>query len=143
MLWCARCGVPLDEGPILCDQCVPRENLSQSANVEMTSAPRVVIDSEGNIIENIPSHSQTTMKAFDMSAGSKSRAPLRADRKVRWNRDRKQYELCILLSIAGKTCIAKLGSTLPSGKLLGDRSRGHLAINPFTDLAPSVVSTTT
>lgn len=97
MPWCARCGVPIDEGPILCDQCVPRENLSQSARVEMTSAPRVVIDSEGNIIENIPGYGHTTMKAWDMSAGSKSRAPLRADHKVRWNRDRKQYELCVLL----------------------------------------------
>ena len=46
-------------------------------------------------------------------------------------------------SIVGKTCIAKLGSTWPPEKLLVDRNKGHLAINPSTDLVPSVVSTTT
>jgi len=63
----------------------------------MTSAPHVVIDSEGNIIENIPGYGQSTMKAWDMSAGSKTRAPLRAEQKIRWNHDRKQYERSVLL----------------------------------------------
>jgi len=77
---------------VLCKQCIPEGSLSQSVTVEMTVAPHIVVDSEGNMVENVPGYGKATSKAFDMSARSKKRSPLRAVQRVEWRSDRKQWE---------------------------------------------------
>lgn len=97
MRWCARCGVPIDDGLLLCAQCVPRENLQQSVNIELTSPPHVILDAEGKVVENVPGYGKSTVKAYDMSASSKNRSPLRAVEKVQWNHDRNRHERAVWL----------------------------------------------
>jgi hypothetical protein len=117
MRWCARCGSPIDEGLILCAQCVPREYLQQSVNIRLTSAPRVVFDSEGNIAENIPGSGTSTAKAYDMSAGSKGRSPLRAVEKVQWNLDRNRYERAVWLFDRNENVYSETWFDLDTGEI--------------------------
>jgi hypothetical protein len=66
-------------------------------NIQMTSAPHVILDSAGNLIESIPGSGKSTVKAYDMSVGSKKRSPLRAVEKVQWSYDRNRYERAVWL----------------------------------------------
>lgn len=87
----------MDDGVILCALCVPRDHLQQSVNIRLTSAPHVILDSEGTVVRNTPGTGQSIVKAYDMSAGSKNRSPLRAVEKVQWNHDRSRYERAVWL----------------------------------------------
>jgi hypothetical protein len=97
MRWCARCGAPIDDGLLLCPECVPREHLQQNVNIELTTPPHVIFDAEGNVVASLPGSGKSTVKAFDMSGKSKSRSPLRAVEKVQWNHDRQRYERAVWL----------------------------------------------
>jgi hypothetical protein len=97
MRWCARCGASIDDGLILCSLCVSRQHLQQSVTIELTSPPMVILDHDRRMIEEIPGSGKMTVKAYDMSTGSKKRSPLRAVEKVQMNHDRNRYERAVWL----------------------------------------------
>lgn len=126
MRWCARCGLPIDDGLILCARCVPREDLQQSANIELTSPPHVVLDAEGRVVEAIPGYGKSTVKAHDMSKGSKTRAPLRAVEKVQWNNDRQRNERAVWLYDRNNNVYCETWFDLDTGQIAWGPKTGPL-----------------
>ena len=126
MRWCARCGASIDDGLILCTQCVPKEHLRQSVNIELTSPPKIIFDCEGKITETIPGSGKTTVKAFDMSAGSTTRSPLRAVEKVQWNRDRNRYERAVWLYDRNDNLYCETWFDLDTGEIAWGPKMGPL-----------------
>jgi hypothetical protein len=80
MRWCARCGVSVDDGLLLCASCVPREKLGQSVTIEFGSPPR------------------STAMAYELpNQGGKHQSRLRAIEKVEWIHDRQRQERVVRL----------------------------------------------
>jgi hypothetical protein len=126
MSWCANCGVPINDGLLLCKDCVSRGDLKQSVHIELTSAPNVKFDSEGNVLENTPGSGKSTVKAYDMSAGSVARSPLRAVQKVQWNHDRKQNERAVFLFDRNNNLYCETWFDLTTGQITWGPKRGPL-----------------
>jgi hypothetical protein len=127
MPWCVSCGTLVDDGMVLCSQCVPKGDLAQSVTIEMISAPNVVLDSDGNVVENIPGYGKATTKAFDMSEGSKKRSPLRAVQKIQWNHDRKRNERAVWLYDRKNNVYCETWFDLDTGQITWGPKRGLLS----------------
>ena len=124
--WCAKCGKPIDDGLLLCEDCLPRYNLRQSVNIEMTCPPNVTFDSDGNVIEVTPGYGKSTAKAYDGSTGGYNRSALRAVQKVQWNNDRQQYERAVYLYDRNDNVYCQTWFYLDTGQITWGPKRGPL-----------------
>jgi hypothetical protein len=97
MLWCAKCGVEISGGLLLCERCVPKGKLRQSATIELISPPNMKFDPSGKLVQSTPGYGKSTVKASDMSAGSTRHSPLRTVQKIQWNHDRQRNERAVWL----------------------------------------------
>ena len=88
MRWCARCGEQVNDGFVLCQTCVPRSQLRQSATIHLDTAPAITVDADGHVVASTPGTGHTVVKA--QHGGGRS--PLRAVEKVEWIQDRQRYE---------------------------------------------------
>src|ERR1700733_7225196 len=109
-----------------CARCVPREHLQQNVNIELTSPPKVILDREGNITEEIPGSGKSTVKAYGMSTGSKGRSPLRAVEKVQWNHDRSRYERAVWLYDRNDNLYCETWFNLDTGEIAWGPKMGPL-----------------
>lgn len=111
---------------VLCNQCVPKESLAQNVTIEMIRAPNVIRDSDGNILQNVPGYGKATTKAYDMSAGSKNRSPLRIVQKIQWNHDRKRNERAVWLYDRNNNLYCETWFDLDTGQITWGPKRGPL-----------------
>ena len=132
--WCARCGIPVQPGVVLCTDCVPSGQLRQSATVSLDVAPHIEIK-DGQVVSNTPGSGSITMKAKWVLPGS-IKEPLRATEKVRWIADRQRYERTVWLfdrigNVYSETCFDVETGAITWGPKMGpltDQSlhgRGH------------------
>jgi hypothetical protein len=129
MRWCARCGVPIDDGLLLCADCVPRHKLIQDATINLGSPITAVIDSEGGVRNTGSGGNGTTskVKAYEVpSKGGKRRAPLRAVEKVQWINDRQRYERVVWLYDRRDRVYCETCFDLKTGTITWGPKRGAL-----------------
>jgi hypothetical protein len=79
---CARCGNPVEEGLLVCGDCVPRKRLRQDVHITLT-------DSLGGPHEE--PRSKVTAREVP-PVGGINKNPLKVVEKVEWRRDREQLE---------------------------------------------------